>query len=233
MGKKFYAVQFGREPGVYYDWESCKAQVDGFKGARYKSFSTEEEAQAYVNYDLAAIEESNAVPVEYKANHINIWVDGSYNKENNKVGYAVYLDDGTNQKIITDWFFCREGGRNAEGEVAAVIAALNYVQTCSDLYESATIYYDYKGIQAWAEDIPNETKRWAANTGYSKFYREYIDIIRKYCTINYIWTHGHTGIKGNEYVDKLAKFACNNKVTENEKKYLDSIRGVEGFPDGL
>lgn len=48
MAKKFYAVQQGKVPGVYRSWEECKAQVHGYSGAVYKSFSTAEEAMRFV-----------------------------------------------------------------------------------------------------------------------------------------------------------------------------------------
>ena len=44
--KKFYVVWAGRKAGIYTDWASCKSQVDGFAGARYKSFPTRAEAEA-------------------------------------------------------------------------------------------------------------------------------------------------------------------------------------------
>jgi viroplasmin and RNaseH domain-containing protein len=37
---KYYVVFAGRSPGVYETWEECKAQVDKFPGARFKSFKT-------------------------------------------------------------------------------------------------------------------------------------------------------------------------------------------------
>ena len=43
--KKFYVVWSGRVPGVYDNWNACKAQVDGFENAKYKSFESEAEAQ--------------------------------------------------------------------------------------------------------------------------------------------------------------------------------------------
>lgn len=51
MAKKggFYAVQAGKRVGVYNDWEACRSQVFGFKGAVYKKFETYDEAQAFVN----------------------------------------------------------------------------------------------------------------------------------------------------------------------------------------
>lgn len=37
---KYYVVWKGRKTGVFSSWEACAAQVQGFAGARYKSFST-------------------------------------------------------------------------------------------------------------------------------------------------------------------------------------------------
>lgn len=38
--QKFYVVWIGRKPGVYNDWDECNAQVNGFSGAKFKSFKT-------------------------------------------------------------------------------------------------------------------------------------------------------------------------------------------------
>jgi len=43
--KKYYVVWSGVNPGIYSNWDQCKAQVFGFEKARYKSFSTLEEAE--------------------------------------------------------------------------------------------------------------------------------------------------------------------------------------------
>ncbi len=43
---KFYVVWAGKQPGIYSTWTDCKAQVDGFPGARYKSFESRSEAEA-------------------------------------------------------------------------------------------------------------------------------------------------------------------------------------------
>lgn len=41
-------VRVGRKPGVYATWDECKAQVDGFQGARHKKFPTLQDAQTFV-----------------------------------------------------------------------------------------------------------------------------------------------------------------------------------------
>jgi len=45
MKRKFYVVWAGHHPGVYETWMECKHQIDGFNGAVYKSFPTQELAE--------------------------------------------------------------------------------------------------------------------------------------------------------------------------------------------
>lgn len=42
--RKFYVVWSGNAPGIYDSWEECKAQVEGYPGARYKGFNSLEDA---------------------------------------------------------------------------------------------------------------------------------------------------------------------------------------------
>jgi len=47
-GPKFYAVAVGRNTGIYSTWDECQSQVKGFSNARFKSFSTVEEAESFI-----------------------------------------------------------------------------------------------------------------------------------------------------------------------------------------
>jgi ribonuclease HI len=42
---KYYVVWKGRKTGIFSSWEACAAQVQGFTGARYKSFPTRQAAE--------------------------------------------------------------------------------------------------------------------------------------------------------------------------------------------
>ena len=42
--KKYYVVWEGRDTGVFDSWEECQEQIEGYPGARYKSFPTQEAA---------------------------------------------------------------------------------------------------------------------------------------------------------------------------------------------
>ena len=41
----YYAVARGKKVGIYTNWNACKIQVDGFKGAKYKGFNSKEDAE--------------------------------------------------------------------------------------------------------------------------------------------------------------------------------------------
>ncbi|KKK12449.1 RNase H domain protein [Aspergillus ochraceoroseus] len=45
---KYYAVKSGYQPGVYYEWKECLAQVTGYKGAVFQAFYSLEEANAFL-----------------------------------------------------------------------------------------------------------------------------------------------------------------------------------------
>lgn len=57
--QKYYVVWRGFNPGIYESWGECKKQVTGFDGAKYKSFTSREEAEQ-------AFDESYETVVERK-----------------------------------------------------------------------------------------------------------------------------------------------------------------------
>lgn len=48
---KFYVVWLGRTPGVYTSWDACQSQINGYSGAKYKSFDTLAQAKAAYTQD--------------------------------------------------------------------------------------------------------------------------------------------------------------------------------------
>lgn len=43
--QKYYVVWVGLKPGIYESWDECQEQVTGFEGAKYKSFTSKQEAE--------------------------------------------------------------------------------------------------------------------------------------------------------------------------------------------
>ncbi|XP_078503998.1 ribonuclease H1 isoform X2 [Lissotriton helveticus] len=88
LGRMFYyAVRAGRKPGVYKNWDECKAQVDKFPSARYKKFASEEDAWAFVGIDqnprpaAQPVQETNDVHLPVKCEKKDIKIEKSSPKK--------------------------------------------------------------------------------------------------------------------------------------------------------
>ncbi len=56
----FYVVKIGRQPGIYESWIEAEKHVTGYSGAKYKSFKTLSEAEAWLS-DCCKVTQSNPV----------------------------------------------------------------------------------------------------------------------------------------------------------------------------
>lgn len=57
---KVYAVLRGRKTGMFYTYEECKQQIDGFPNHCFKSFETEEEANLWLEKGEEGINQLSA-----------------------------------------------------------------------------------------------------------------------------------------------------------------------------
>ena len=62
---KFYGVFRGYIPGIYTTWGEAKTQIDGYSGAVYKSFKTEEEAKKWMVDTGTCVKERIYLDVPY------------------------------------------------------------------------------------------------------------------------------------------------------------------------
>lgn len=195
MKTKYYAVKVGRKVGIFYSWDDCKTQVDGYKGAKYKSFTDINEANAYINGDS-----SNTTT--FSSDTPYAFVDGSYNAKTNVYGYGGFLVDGDHTYTIQGSGDKPElaAMRNVAGEICGVIKAVKLA--LDNNLKNLTIYYDYAGLEAWANG------EWKANKEYTQKYVRCINHARESLNIKFVKVAAHTGIPGNEKADELAKKAC-------------------------
>ena len=50
---KYYAVRVGKVIGIYFLWKDCEAQVKGYSGAEYKSFTSIMDAVEYIAFEAS------------------------------------------------------------------------------------------------------------------------------------------------------------------------------------
>lgn len=193
MAKKFYAVRKGYKNGIYETWDECKAQVIGFSGAVYKSFPTLNEAEAYMNNEVA---NGNNVTAEAVA-----YVDGSYDLKTKRFSCGVVMFHEGDEHHLSESFDDAELAemRNVAGEIKGAEKAMQY---CLERdIKSLNIYHDYEGVAKWC------TGEWQAKKTGTKAYKTFYNIASEKIQIQFIKVKGHSGDKYNELADQLAKKA--------------------------
>ena len=209
MAKKYYAVAKGRVAGIYLSWAECKKQIDHFSGAVYKSFPTEEEAKEFIELasggkeTIEKKETDNIVKAQQVStkDHLVAYVDGSYEHSQRKYAYGcalVFQDDvvtlngsGEDQDYVSM--------RNVAGEILGSEQAINWA--IEHGFSQVTIFYDYEGIEKWANGI------WKANKPGTQRYQQFVKEKRENITISFQKVAAHTGVLYNEMADQLAKQA--------------------------
>lgn len=189
---KYYAVKKGHKPGIYTSWGECKKQVEKFSGAVYKSFTSLEDAKNFIKLEEEKI-------VDYG---LIAYVDGSYNIKTKEYGFGCILIEG--QKVIKE--LSGKGDkealvsmRNVAGEILGSLAAMKFA--LENGYPGVCIYYDYEGIEKWANGL------WRANKIGTQNYQKLVNEYRKKINISFIKVLAHSGDFFNERADKLAKKA--------------------------
>jgi ribonuclease HI len=182
--QKFYVVWEGHRPGVYSTWDACKKQVDGFNGAKYKSFESKAEAEAALksNYwkfikkaepaatttgktpKSAIIQESIAVDAACSGNPGDMEYQGVVTSTGQRLFHIGPLEDGTNNI----------------GEFLAIVHALAMLKQQGK--PKMPIYSDSKTAQGWVKKGKCNTKLEASGRNDKIF--ELIDRAEKWLAVN-------------------------------------------------
>lgn len=203
MTKKYYAVRKGKTAGIYMNWDDCKAQVQGFSGAEYKSFPTITEAEAYMGgavKNSIQVENEGGVPVTDKLNAV-AYVDGSYNIATKEFSYGVVMFHDGKELHFSQKVDDRELAemRNVAGEIKGSECAMRYA--VENGCETLVIYHDYEGISKWC------TGAWKANKPGTIAYKKYYEEVSSKLKVEFIKVKGHSGDRFNDVADELAKKA--------------------------
>lgn len=155
--KKFYVIWKGSVPGVYDDWNVCKNQLTGYKGALYKGFPDRESAEkafemGYENFVNASgidkiLKKSVTQPIGQ-----SIAVDAACSGNPGKMEYrGVFVETGT--ELFKSPLF--EVGTNNIGEFLAIVHCLAWQQQKKIAYP---IYSDSVNAISWIKAKKARTK---------------------------------------------------------------------------
>ena len=161
---KYYVVWQGRQTGIYDDWEDCKKQIIGFKGAKYKGFPNLQSAENafskgweefWGKETIPAVDLSSATerPVGQA-----VAVDAACSGNPGKMEYqGVYLDFDA-QPITRKTLFKSpvfEQGTNNIGEFLAIVHAVSLQKKNGWNYP---VYSDSVNAQLWVRQGKCKTK---------------------------------------------------------------------------
>lgn len=156
--QKFYVVWEGAMPGIYKTWTECQAQINGFPGAKYKSFPSLLAAKAafggsYQDYVGKDKKEKKPKVINQKG---IIWesfsVDAACSGSPGIMEYrGVWTKDATEVFRMGpyDW------GTNNVGEFLALVHGIAYLQQIGQF--TLPIYSDSRTALAWLRNKKTKT----------------------------------------------------------------------------
>lgn len=185
---KFYTVWQGKQPGIYNTWKECKAAIDGYKGAQYKSFETFDLAQKAFNgnYDDFKGKSKGEISLSQEQllrigqpNYYSISVDAASSGNPGVMEYQG-VDTKTKKKLFKQGPFPE--GTNNIGEFLALVHGLAFLkQNKSD----RVIYTDSRTAMSWIRKKKCNTK--LVETSKNK---EVFELIRR--AVDWLKTNSYT-----------------------------------------
>ncbi len=128
--KKIYAVRKGKIIGIFKSWDDCRNSVDGYPGAEYKGFFSEEEANGYLSgVEKSVLNVTCEKGEECLIDQIVAYVDGSFDEKIGKYSFGCVIITPRGEVI-------RESGngdnpesialRNVTGEMIGAMFAVKW-----------------------------------------------------------------------------------------------------------
>lgn len=162
MAKKYYVVWEGKKRGVFTSWSVCKKNIDGYPGAKYKSFADKNMAEkafrgTYENYKGLNTKKKELTVEEKKAygkpNLNTIAVDAACSGNPGKMEYrGVATSTGT--QLFTQGPY--KSGTNNIGEFLALVHGLAWLQQKKQ--PILPIYSDSRIAISWVKQRKCKTK---------------------------------------------------------------------------
>ena len=226
----YYAVAKGHNMGIYNVWNDAKEQVLNYKGAIFKSFKNEKDAEDYIlNINSCNTDFFENIYTKYDIKEVDyfVYTDGScYNNGNinSLAGIGIYFDEN-NIKNLSKLIESSNKQTNNTAELMAIIEAyeiikndLNSKKICifTDSEYSikcATSYGEKCKLSNWIKNIPNK-----------ELVMEIYNIYNSNNNLMLKHIKAHTNLQdihsiGNANADKLAYNAIKNYKRDLNKNF--------------
>lgn len=225
----YYAVAKGHNVGIYNFWNDAKEQVLNYKGAIFKSFKNEKDAEDFIlNINSCNSEIFQNIYTKYDLYEVDYYVytDGScYNNGNiNSIaGIGIYFDEN-NKKNVSKVLENDFKQTNNSAELVAILEAYKIIK--KDLFtkkiciftdseysiKCATSYGEKCNSNNWIKNIPNK-----------EFVKQIYNIYNSNPNLRLQHIKAHTNADdihsiGNANADKLAYDAIKNYKRDLNKK---------------
>ncbi|WP_341778860.1 ribonuclease H family protein [Levilactobacillus sp. HBUAS70063] len=222
MAQKYYAVRRGRKPGIYRTWAETQAQVSGFSGAQYKSFTTASAATAFMQETAKpsgakpTTAKRPATPASQQTAAITVYTDGGSRNTGNVAGGHVRNGDKAAwayrielpERVVTG----SAGEFGASNNRMEIMAFRNALQRLVELHQTQTsiaFVLDSRYVlnavtQGWLAGWKRRGwKRSAGPLANAELWQDVDRLLPQFTQLQYQWTKGHATNQGNVFVDHL------------------------------
>ena len=193
--KKYYVVWKGKEKGVFSSWDTAKKLVQGFEGAKYKSFTDQKEAQKafkknYEDYKgkdtrkpiLSTAEKAKyGTPVDR-----SLTVDAACSGNPGKMEYRGVVNYSKKEVFRKGPY---EGGTNNIGEFLALVHGIAFLKKKG--LHKMPVYSDSKIAISWLKK-----KECRTNIEFNSSNRELLQLIQR----------AETWLQENSYRNPILKW---------------------------
>ena len=162
MAKKYYVVWEGKKRGVFTSWNVCKKNIDGYPGAKYKSFADKDLAEkafkaSYEEYKGVSTKKKELTAKEkeaYGKPQLNtIAVDAACSGNPGLMEYRGVATSTSTQLFIQGPY---KSGTNNVGEFLALVHGLAWLQQKKQ--PTMPIYSDSRIAISWVKQRKCKTK---------------------------------------------------------------------------
>ena len=179
--QKYYVVWSGKKTGIFTSWDECKQQVHGYQGARYKSYTSRDEAEKAFQSGKDVESKGNQLTSHSSTAYIakSISVDAACSGNPGDMEYrGVYTENS--EEIFH--FGPVPNGTNNIGEFLAIVHALALLKKQNS---SLPVYSDSQIALGWVRkkqantsiprdgsteklwDLIERAEQWLKNNSYS------------------------------------------------------------------